>query len=356
MDHKVFRFLAFLGLILLVACNRERLPNTTDTPILLPTGNSTPTSTSSPTPTSTATPIPPTATPTPPSTQRYTPVNVMAGAATPAPGWTMYVNDFFGYTINIPADAIIHERGAEGMDMKESIPPGFTFDEYFDYVLAILPKKLCVSFEIPGAHITIAPPYEPFGSFMGPCPGWGIGSQYNMEGAFETLWIAGQQYKNYQGYKLYLQSTGAFDTELYSFNLDNGFSVRWSGGPRGEMSYESYLAQRGRALDIMTTLHWYRPPDLTKPGTTCAGKFTRLTRTVDAIVVRDGGVVAHSNSSADSSPIGQLPFGTIVKIMEGPVCTNERVLWQAASDLIEGGVGWIAEGDGVEYYLEPYRP
>ena len=96
------------------------------------------------------------------------------------------------------------------MDVNEVIPPGFSFDEYFDYVMAILPDSLCVSVKIPGALITITPPYDPLGSYFGPCPGMGIGSQYRMEGADETWWIAGREYKDSQGIKLYLKSNGAF--------------------------------------------------------------------------------------------------------------------------------------------------
>jgi len=54
--------------------------------------------------------------------------------------------------------------------------------------------------------------------------------------------------------------------------------------------------------------------------------------------------------------IAQLNPGTVVKILEGPVCADGLVFWKVESDLIPDGIGWTAEGDGVEYYLEPYRP
>ena len=48
--------------------------------------------------------------------------------------------------------------------------------------------------------------------------------------------------------------------------------------------------------------------------------------------------------------------GTAVKVIEGPVCADGLVFWQVESEAIPGGVGWTAEGDGSEYYLEPYKP
>jgi hypothetical protein len=230
------------------------------------------------------------------------------------------------------------------MDTKEVIPPGFTFDEYLYYVEAILPKKLCVSFEIPGISITIAPPYDPFGSFMGPCPGLGIGSQYNWEAAPETLWIAGHQYKDVQGAKLYLKSTGVFDFEFYAYNLDNGFAVRWNGGPRGEITYESYLAQRSIALEIIATLHWFRIPDLTKPGTTCAGRFTRLVPGVEAVAIGEPDGLANrirSGPGTADEVIYQLNPQSVVKTIEGPVCTDGYVFWKIEnSDIPVAPAGW----------------
>jgi hypothetical protein len=56
--------------------------------------------------------------------------------------------------------------------------------------------------------------------------------------------------------------------------------------------------------------------------------------------------------------IAQLPPGTVVEVLEGPVCAEGLVFWKVESDLIPGGVGWTAEGtgQGADYYLEPYAP
>lgn len=45
-----------------------------------------------------------------------------------------------------------------------------------------------------------------------------------------------------------------------------------------------------------------------------------------------------------------------IEILEGPICADGLVFWKIESESIPGGIGWTAEGDGKEYYLEPYRP
>jgi hypothetical protein len=308
----------------------------------------------------TQTAIPPTATPpttTPTSTS--SPLSALGAAPTPIPGWLTYTNDYLGYTFNHPSGAIIDERGAGGMDTNEVIPPGFTYWDYFDYVMALLPGNLCVSVSLPGAFITIAPPYNPIGSYLGPCPGMGIGTGYTFKTADETLIIAGQEYHDTQGTKLYLESNGAFYAEFYMFDLKNGFRVIWNGRPAEGMSEDDYLTQRTLAVEIIATLHWFRIPDLTKPGTTCAGAYTHLVPGVKAVVVGqpdDPPNRVRSGPSPADEIVYQIYPQTVVKIMAGPVCADGLVFWQVEYARIPGGTGWTAEGDGVDHWLEPYHP
>jgi len=60
-------------------------------------------------------------------------------------------------------------------------------------------------------------------------------------------------------------------------------------------------------------------------------------------------------STAESS-ITLLYPGSVVKLLEGPICADGVVFWKVKSQLIPGGVGWTAEGDGEDYFLEPYVP
>ena len=58
--------------------------------------------------------------------------------------------------------------------------------------------------------------------------------------------------------------------------------------------------------------------------------------------------------SKTSSVVAQIYPGTIVKIIDGPVCADNLVFWKVENANIPNGAGWTAEGDGVEYWLEPY--
>ncbi len=54
--------------------------------------------------------------------------------------------------------------------------------------------------------------------------------------------------------------------------------------------------------------------------------------------------------------IGEVYPGSILQVLEGPVCASGLVFWKVQSESIPGGSGWTAEGDGLEFYLEPYGP
>jgi hypothetical protein len=48
--------------------------------------------------------------------------------------------------------------------------------------------------------------------------------------------------------------------------------------------------------------------------------------------------------------------GAVVQVIGGPVCADGLVFWKVMNDSIPGGAGWTAEGDGTNYWLEPYNP
>jgi hypothetical protein len=43
-------------------------------------------------------------------------------------------------------------------------------------------------------------------------------------------------------------------------------------------------------------------------------------------------------------------------VLEGPICADGLIFWKVENELIPGGAGWTAEGNGKEYWLEPYTP
>lgn len=248
----------------------------------------------------------------------------------------------------------IHTEGFMGMDVNHPIPPGFSFDEYFTYLENILPDNLCVMVESDAGLIAIAPPSESIGRFADICPGMGIGEQYRFEDTSQTFLINGKELQ-IPGKKLYLESSGEFASEFYMFNLDNGFRLTFISRPVKGQPLETYPEKMELLKRVISTLTWIRVPDLTLPGTTCAGKYTHLLPGVWAQVTTSNPNRVHSAPSISAEVVGQLFAGTVSFVAEGPVCADGLVFWRVENATIPGGSGWTAEGDGKEYWLEPYE-
>jgi hypothetical protein len=58
---------------------------------------------------------------------------------------------------------------------------------------------------------------------------------------------------------------------------------------------------------------------------------------------------------SDAKIIYQIYPGSILQVVEGPICADGLVFWNVENSLIPGGAGWTAEGDGKEYFLEPIQ-
>ncbi|TFH41704.1 MAG: hypothetical protein E4H01_14530, partial [Lysobacterales bacterium] len=91
----------------------------------------------------------------------------------------------------------------------------------------------------------------------------------------------------------------------------------------------------------------------------CTSGWSRLTAGGQARITGILGSPANRVRSAPlvgDNKIGDLLPGSTVSVYEGPVCADGLVFWQVANESIPGGYGWTAEGDGTEYWLEPYQP
>lgn len=301
--------------------------------------------------TSSATAVGLTATPSETPTEAATLTPTLMNPATPIPGWKKYINAYLGYQFNYPEAAAVHPMGFTGMPTDDPLPPGFTsFDEYFAYAEAVLPPELCVTVENGAGSLTISPPYASIGRFVSPCPGMGIGSGYRMEPVTQRQWIAGTEYA-LQGNKLYLESSGEFSSEFYSVELNNGFRVTLIGMPPQGMTAEAYAVKRQELFEILMTLGWGAYFDPTLPGYTCAGKFTRLMPGEAARITSTAGAARnlHAQPDGSSAVLGALEEGALVKVLKGPVCTQEQVFWLVTAST--GETGWTAEGDYQEYYM-----
>ncbi|MGB7538651.1 MAG: hypothetical protein WBM17_08945 [Anaerolineales bacterium] len=91
---------------------------------------------------------------------------------------------------------------------------------------------------------------------------------------------------------------------------------------------------------------------------TCATGWTRLAAGRQA---RVAGMVADPPNRVRSEPklgdnlLAQIQPGSVVTVREGPVCADGLVFWKVEAAGIPGGSGWMAEGDGAEYWMEPER-
>jgi hypothetical protein len=116
----------------------------------------------------------------------------------------------------------------------------------------------------------------------------------------------------------------------------------------------SFLTQTANALLQATPTTSITTPE----GTGCDGGFSRLAIGMTAVVseselplrVRMEPVLADDNILALLQP------GASGEIIEGPVCTEGLIFWKIENDTIPEGSGWIAEGNGTDYWLEPSNP
>ena len=92
---------------------------------------------------------------------------------------------------------------------------------------------------------------------------------------------------------------------------------------------------------------------------TCGGAWSRLS--VGAFAVVAGGTGDPPNRvraepHTDADVLTQLYPGSIVRVSGGPICMNNLVFWKVESEAIPDDTGWTAEGDGSDYFLDPYPP
>ncbi len=92
------------------------------------------------------------------------------------------------------------------------------------------------------------------------------------------------------------------------------------------------------------------------PG--CGAGFTRLEVGAQAAVV-PGDLPLRVRAEPildDANILTLLNPGESGLVVDGPVCLEDYVFWKLESELIPGGAGWAAEGNGEDYWLEPYTP
>lgn len=112
----------------------------------------------------------------------------------------------------------------------------------------------------------------------------------------------------------------------------------------------------------------WRPYDLSKlptptPTTVsdlfdCTNGWTQLKAGEQAKVAGDPGDAPNrvrAEPNLNATQVGLLDPGTVVTLLRGPICADGLVWWKVSHDSLSSGVGYTAEGDGKEYWLEPYE-
>lgn len=91
---------------------------------------------------------------------------------------------------------------------------------------------------------------------------------------------------------------------------------------------------------------------------TCATGWTHLTIGEQARVtdVSGGPNRVRSKPQKGDNVVANISPGTIVTVLEGPVCNEGLIFWKVKGAIIPDGIGWTAEGDGATFWLEPYKP
>jgi sugar lactone lactonase YvrE len=134
-------------------------------------------------------------------------------------------------------------------------------------------------------------------------------------------------------------------------------------GPVGVRSGELYWKVESQAIPggagwvsegYIYSEHWLEL--YTVPTPACGVGWTRLKVGDRAVVTPGDQNRVRSVPQKGDNGIGSLPVGSVMTILEGPVCADGLIFWKVSNASIPGGSGWTAEGDGKEYWLEPYNP
>lgn len=130
---------------------------------------------------------------------------------------------------------------------------------------------------------------------------------------------------------------------VFRFTIDGQLVEELDGFPR---YYGRFV--RPEHLPALQVLAEHEPSSLN-----CASGWTRLSAGKLAVVIEEPANRARSEPQRGDNIIGKLPATTRIQVLEGPVCADGLIFYRVSSHLIDGGVGWTAEGDGTDYFLAP---
>jgi photosystem II stability/assembly factor-like uncharacterized protein len=150
-------------------------------------------------------------------------------------------------------------------------------------------------------------------------------------------------------------------THWYPYNT--GIPSSTGGGPISPIAFDLYQANtmyigtwNSGAFTTRQTRIFY--PTETPTLYDCSHGWTQLKAGMYAYVVgtvNDAPNRVRKQPDMNSEQVGQVFPGMVLKVLEGPECSNGLVYWKVENNTIESGSGWTAEGDLENYWLEPYK-
>jgi hypothetical protein len=322
--------LVISGLMFLSACTPaapNSIPTTspvalTDTPNFIPT----------------VTPLPATATSIPVQSTA-TPV---AAPASWKEGWVDFTNSYYGYTISLPASAVVRKNEeVESYDPNELPTDWNEKDNYFDYLNRTYPPGLCVSVEYQGALIHIKVADDLGGKYAPLCSSFGGLGVANWVWTEENVTVGETDYT-----ATVVRQCDAGNQNCgngtYGIQIGDGAGfVLWNVGP-------------GNQEVLFEILRSYRPAPRTELY--CPEPApTLLEQGSHAFVSTDPPLAYNNVRSApgiNQELVEKIAPGEAVELLEGPVCNNSLQWWKVR--LVRTGlVGWTPEGDHKAFWLKP---
>ncbi len=174
---------------------------------------------------------------------------------------------------------------------------------------------------------------------------------FNCTGAPHSRLFHGDQarvaYINGMPLRMYWSANGEFKS-----TIEEGTVVTLTQGPTctGEHVWWKISAEGAEGWVMEADWdYYYLEPWLGCPG----APPPRLAVGWIARVTISNGKPLRVRSEVGGAYVAQLSEGSIVHIIDGPQCRRSYVWWRVQSRT--GVLGWVAEGDHIDYYIEPWQ-
>lgn len=148
-----------------------------------------------------------------------------------------------------------------------------------------------------------------------------------------------------------IASTGAGSNRVYVIEFDTNFDGVYEWDYRVSVDGSIFLLCSRPAEAVATS-----QPQPTVPGPTpssCSGLLPRLSIDVQGRVLPSDPNIIRELPGTSAAYVSEIPVGDTFTVLDGPRCSGAFTWWQVNYN---GVMGWTAESDGEEYWLEVFDP